>query len=83
MKFTNVTTFFLDDDCSTWARDPRASPINLYLDNGGTLQSNVIAVLDGGVHGIDLPVNNAQGAQGERHRYPPARRERALEVKSP
>ncbi|EIE22674.1 kinase-like protein [Coccomyxa subellipsoidea C-169] len=63
MKFTNVTTFFLDDDCSTWARDPRASPINLYLDNGGTLQSNVIAVLDGGVHGIDLPVNNAQGAQ--------------------
>ncbi len=65
ITWVNVTSFFLDDDCSSWARDAGTSSIGRYIANGATLQSNVIAVLDHSLHALALPVYDVNNVQGE------------------
>ncbi|BDA45748.1 probable mitogen-activated protein kinase kinase kinase 11 at C-terminar half [Coccomyxa sp. Obi] len=61
--WANVTSFFLEDDCSSWSRDPGTSSIGRYIANGATVQNNVIAVLDHSLHALALPVYDVNNVQ--------------------
>ena len=60
----NVSSFFLSEDCSTWARNIAATNVSIYAAAGATLINSVTLRLDGNKT-VSLPVVNASTfAQG-------------------
>lgn len=47
IKWTNVSGYFLSDDCSVWARNLAASNVSIYAAAGATLINSVTLSLAG------------------------------------
>lgn len=56
--WTNVTSFFLDDDCGSWSNGAANPALALYLNAGATLVNSVQLYLNGGRKSVSLPVLN-------------------------
>lgn len=60
----NMTTFFLSNDCSSWARLESRSAIGVFLAAGAQLQNSVTLSLDHGGATVQLPLVDKQDRQG-------------------
>ena len=67
-----MSTFFLDDDCSSWAARGPSSGIGPLLAAGAQLQNSVSLLLDHGGGTVDLKLVDTQDQQRESACYPPA-----------
>ena len=60
-----MSTFFLSDDCSSWAKIGPQSGIGVFLRAGATLQNSVTLSLDHGRTTVMLPLVDKQDVQRE------------------
>ena len=60
-----MSTFFLDDDCSSWAARGPGSGIGPLLKAGAQLQNSVTLLLDHGGGTVDLKLVDTQDQQRE------------------
>ena len=67
-----MSTFFLDDDCSSWASRGAKSGIGPLLRAGAQLQNSVTLVLDHGGGTVELRLVDTQDQQRESARHPAA-----------
>ena len=67
-----MSTFFLDDDCSSWAARGPNSGIGPLLKAGAQLQNSVSLLLDHGGGMVDLRLVDTQDQQRESVCYPAA-----------
>lgn len=63
--WTNITNFFLDDNCGSWS--DRSNPaLEVYYNAGATLVNTVQLFLDSGRKTVSLPIlNRTNQAVGE------------------
>jgi hypothetical protein len=58
-----MSTFFLDDDCGTWAQFGAQSAIGPFLKAGSVLQNSVTLTMDQGGATVQLPLVDHQDKQ--------------------
>ena len=58
-----MSTFFLEDDCSSWAQSGAQSGIGPFLRAGAELQNSVTLALDHGGATVELPLVDRQDRQ--------------------
>ena len=63
--WSSMSTFFLDDDCSSWAARGPSSGIGPLLAAGAQLQNSVTLLLDHGGGTVDLKLVDTQDQQRE------------------
>ena len=63
--WVNMSTFYLSDDCSLWARNGPQSGIGVFLAAGSTLQNSVTLNMDQGGATVKLPLVDKQDTRRE------------------
>ena len=67
--WVNMSTFFLDDNCGTWAQFGAQSAIGPFLKAGSVLQNSVTLNMDQGGATVELSLVDRQDKQ---RAFPPA-----------